>query len=80
MVAQKGLVFYNSDNVAGASQPHKHIQVVKLDQLLDSPFIDLFDEHSSKNEPLPFYNFIHGIKKIQVPDLDDQFDLQSETK
>ena len=63
-----GLVFYNGGHAAGASQPHKHLQMVPLpfiperDDLPISPLIAAIQD-IGQSQDLPF---VHGIATLSL--------------
>ena len=67
-----GLAFYNSGTVAGASQPHKHLQLVPLPLLEQGPRIPVesavaqarFVEGVGRSAKLPF---LHALAPIDFP-------------
>lgn len=68
---QGGLAYFNCGPVSGASQPHKHLQIVPL-PLLDTaplPFGPCIHSHMADTAPwtataVPSMPFIHSIAKI----------------
>ena len=62
-----GLAFYNAGMVAGASQPHKHLQMVPLplsDNGIDIPMARLFDalnRHGARIRNIPGLPFDHAF-------------------
>lgn len=64
-----GLGFYNSGKIAGASQRHKHLQLVPfplIPELNKTPIDSLIEtvEYQNNIGKLPYFNFTHGISKI----------------
>lgn len=64
-----GLAFYNSGKVAGASQRHKHLQVVPLPLIPPGPDIPiapaLADASFQGNiGTIPIFQFVHGLAKL----------------
>ncbi len=62
----EGLAFYNSGEKAGASQRHKHMQIVELPlagQMDKLPIVHLISGLSSSSAPLlvPRFEFRHGL-------------------
>ncbi len=65
----EGLAFYNGGEIAGASQPHKHLQMVPLPLASQGPAIPidpLLDDAEPTGEPgelkvLPGYPFLHRL-------------------
>lgn len=61
-----GLGFYNSGRIAGASQPHKHIQLVPLPMTTDGPRVPIepllsgidAEDAPRRSETLPFENVV----------------------
>jgi ATP adenylyltransferase len=49
-----GLAFYNAGAAAGASQRHKHLQLVPLPLAPQGPAVPIHDVIASKRRPLPF--------------------------
>ena len=65
-----GLAFYNGDRLAGASQPHKHLQLIPCPLVSEGPPTPL-DPLISKLElegigQIPAFGFRHGILKFQL--------------
>ncbi|WP_299204404.1 hypothetical protein [uncultured Amphritea sp.] len=60
-----GLVFFNGGQIAGASQPHKHLQLIPLsaEQLPLSEQLQTFSSDVAINTKLPFDN-----RGVRVPD------------
>ncbi|KAL7754427.1 bifunctional AP-4-A phosphorylase/ADP sulfurylase [Sorochytrium milnesiophthora] len=61
-VDYKYLMFYNSGNLSGASQAHKHMQGVPIAE--DFPFQDLIARHKGQQDlvripELPFLHYLH---------------------
>ncbi|PWA00527.1 hypothetical protein BB558_003415 [Smittium angustum] len=61
------VTFYNSGNDSGASQPHKHLQIVPLTTgLEDSPIVQLWMRSNPKQDQVwvsPDINFVHwGVR------------------
>jgi len=64
MTALKGLMFYNSNPDAGASQSHKHIQIVPCNEFPSRLLLDEIDNYGRNLKganTLPWYNFCHCI-------------------
>ncbi len=70
-----GLAFYNGGKIAGASQRHKHLQLVPLPFI---PHTDLIPIQPAINQvvysnslgTIPSFPFIHAIAKIKITELD----------
>lgn len=66
-----GLGFYNSGKKAGASQPHKHLQLVPLPMAPEGPFLPLeeawqtavFTANGLGN--IPYFNFDHALMRLR---------------
>lgn len=68
-----GLAFYNGGSVAGASQPHKHLQLVPLPFVPERsrlPIDPVIDSALNNAEALittvPQFPFVHGLSAIDV--------------
>jgi ATP adenylyltransferase len=65
-----GLVFYNAGKVAGASQRHKHLQLVpfpfleEIDHLPIDPLIRAIDSYD-RITLIPEFSFLHAFTKIE---------------
>ncbi|MBE9042666.1 phosphorylase, partial [Oscillatoriales cyanobacterium LEGE 11467] len=64
-----GLAFYNGGTLAGASQRHKHLQLVPLPTSADEPQIPIAGaianaEFEGAVGTIPAFNFVHGIGKL----------------
>jgi len=64
-----GLAFYNGGAVAGASQPHKHLQLVPLPLAIDGPFAPieaLFDAEAGQEGPVSLARlpFAHAFVRL----------------
>ena len=67
-----GLAFFNGGKIAGASQPHKHLQLIPLPFLPDVVHLPIdkaianttFQDSFSK---IDCFNFRHGIAKLDLP-------------
>ena len=67
-----GLAFFNGGKIAGASQPHKHLQLVPLPFLPDVVHLPIdkaianttFQDSFGK---IDRFNFSHGIAKLDLP-------------
>jgi len=73
MAEFNGLGFYNGGRVAGASQRHKHLQLVPLPLAPEGPPIPiepLFDGMGAPGEPctIPAFLFLHSFVRL-APDL-----------
>lgn len=72
VVEVDGLAFFNSGDVAGASQPHKHVQVIpRMDGEHRYPVDDWLAEYSISDldEPffqLPYFDFQHGFRALNT--------------
>jgi ATP adenylyltransferase len=61
----QGLVFFNSGEGSGYSQPHKHIQIIPLDKLGEVPLISVLQQHLTSDPfTLPQFQFQHRIQKL----------------
>ncbi|HEY9811208.1 MAG TPA: phosphorylase [Halomicronema sp.] len=60
----QGLVFYNSGKLAGASQRHKHLQVVPVMDIPIEGFLEgvVFDENGVGM--VPGFDFVHGFSRL----------------
>ena len=66
MIGTRGLAFYNGGTDAGASQPHKHLQVVPLplaDEVPEMPFARFFEDATKAAVPAqsPDLPFTHAV-------------------
>jgi ATP adenylyltransferase len=62
-----GLGFYNSDDTAGASQPHKHLQLVPpLDPGRKVPVEPLLDRATTRPGLLPELPFAHAAQRLEA--------------
>jgi len=74
VVELDGLAFFNSGDVAGASQPHKHIQVIpRMDGEHIYPVDDWLLQHSRSDSDgpffqLPLFDFQHGFSFLKTGD------------
>ncbi len=64
-----GLAFYNSGKIAGASQRHKHLQLVPfplIPELPKTPIAPIIKtaQYQDNIAKLPCFNFAHGIAKL----------------
>lgn len=70
-----GLAFYNGGKLAGASQPHKHLQITPLPMAPDgselplTPLMQSLPE-SGKPQELPDLPFVHGAMRLPAGWLD----------
>ena len=62
-----GLVFYNGGKLAGASQPHKHLQIVPFAET-DIPISPLVKAAKLENDlgTIPEFPFLHAFTKINL--------------
>jgi ATP adenylyltransferase len=62
-----GLVFYNGGKLAGASQPHKHLQIVPFAET-DIPISPLVKAVKLENDlgTIPEFPFLHAFTKINL--------------
>ncbi|MEA5514630.1 phosphorylase [Nodularia sp. UHCC 0506] len=66
----EGLAFYNSGKLAGASQPHKHLQLVPLpltpsgEQMPIEPLLKLAQFTDSVTTTIPGLPFVHALAKL----------------
>ena len=79
-----GLGFYNSGKLAGASQPHKHLQLIPfpLAQEISTVPIDPLIQTIHYQETvgkLPHFDFVHGIIKFNFDDEQDPLKLAQQT-
>lgn len=70
-----GLAFYNGGKVAGASQRHKHLQLVPLPFIPNTDFLPIQPAieqilFSNSIGTVPGFNFIHAIAEIKIAELD----------
>ncbi|MEJ1934738.1 phosphorylase [Nostoc sp. NIES-2111] len=69
LAGMDGLAFYNSGKIAGASQRHKHLQLVPLPFIASQPQIPIAPLLSSANHDaiatIPGLPFIHAFAKLQ---------------
>ena len=87
MTEYDGLGFYNSGTVAGASQAHKHLQLVPLPMAADGPRVpiepllevDDSDAASSQNTSLPFPHAVERLDPRAVLGLDSAAQLMLNT-
>jgi ATP adenylyltransferase len=68
-----GLCFYNSGELAGASQRHKHLQLIPfplIPELIKTPIDTIIKtvEYHENIGKIPCFDFIHGISKIELQD------------
>ncbi len=68
-----GLGFYNNGKIAGASQRHKHLQLVPfplIPELIKTPIDTIIEtvEYQDNIGKIPCFNFPHGISKIELQD------------
>ena len=69
-------IFYNSGSTAGASQSHKHLQLIPRDMVKQS-FIDHIDDwlttitfHRGQVQAWPTFPFKHALTKIDITESD----------
>lgn len=62
-----GLVFYNGGKLAGASQRHKHLQIVPFSSI-DIPISPLINTANLENYPgiIPEFPFVHGFINLDI--------------
>ncbi|MDJ0746467.1 MAG: phosphorylase [Xenococcaceae cyanobacterium MO_167.B27] len=70
-----GLAFYNGGKIAGASQRHKHLQLVPLPFIPNTDIVPIqpaIDQVVFTNSvgTIPSFPFLHAIARIQIPKLD----------
>ena len=70
-----GLAFYNGGKIAGASQRHKHLQLVPLPFIPDTESIPIQPAlnqavYSNSLGTIPSFPFNHAIAEIKITDLD----------
>ncbi|MGK7878693.1 MAG: phosphorylase [Crocosphaera sp.] len=75
-----GLGFYNSGKIAGASQRHKHLQLVPfplIPELSKTPIDNVIEtaKYKDKIGQVSCFNFVHGIAKILTEDNNDVLGL-----
>ncbi|MDJ0844618.1 ATP adenylyltransferase family protein [Crocosphaera sp.] len=75
-----GLGLYNSGKIAGASQRHKHLQLVPfplIPELSKTPIDPIIETVNYQDNigKLPCFNFSHGIAKIQSKDNNNILEL-----
>lgn len=75
-----GLGFYNNGKIAGASQRHKHLQLVPfpwVPELPKTPIDQVIKTvtYQDKIGQLPCFNFAHGITKIAFNDNNNVLEL-----
>ncbi|MCT7950421.1 phosphorylase [Ancylothrix sp. C2] len=60
-----GLVFYNSGRLAGASQRHKHLQVVPMMEIPIKPVLEgvCFDDNGVGR--VPGFDFVHAFSRLE---------------
>jgi len=81
----KVLAFYNSGKISGASQPHKHIQLVPIDPFVavgKHNVVAIADEVTAgarRTVELPFYRFQHYLFALNRPPNADVLDWAHET-
>ena len=56
-----GLAFYNGGPAAGASQPHKHLQLIPWERPTDSPALPLDDWLAGDADRIASWNFTHAV-------------------
>jgi len=63
-----GLAFYNAGKIAGASQPHKHFQLVPLPlgRSADIPTAVLFDDARSGIDTIADLRWRHALRKLDA--------------
>lgn len=76
IIAIDGLAFYNGGQIAGASQPHKHLQLVPMPLSpqghpipIDAVVADALPNSSSQNHPTGDAISVHPISVYQVDSL-----------
>jgi ATP adenylyltransferase len=54
-----GILFFNSGPIAGASQPHKHLQILPIEAFSNTSILDAIEKHAAKNAKLKktFFEF-----------------------
>jgi ATP adenylyltransferase len=62
-----GLVFYNGGKLAGASQPHKHLQIVPFTEI-DIPISPLLKTAKLENDlgTIPEFPFLHAFTTLKM--------------
>ena len=75
-----GLGFYNSGKIAGASQRHKHLQLVPfplIPELPKTPIDDVIKTATYQDNigQVSCFNFVHGITKMLIQDNNDVLGL-----
>ncbi|MDJ0534379.1 MAG: phosphorylase [Xenococcaceae cyanobacterium MO_207.B15] len=70
-----GLAFYNGGKIAGASQRHKHLQLVPLPFIPNTDIVPIqpaIDQVVFTNSvgTIPSFPFLHAIARIKIPKLD----------
>lgn len=61
----RALAFYNSGEASGHSQPHKHIQMIPLDNLGEVPLLTVLQQYSTyESFILPQFQFKHKIQRV----------------
>ena len=58
-----GLAFYNGGPAAGASQPHKHLQLIPWERPLEGPSLPLDDWLVGSGDQVRGWNFTHAIAR-----------------
>lgn len=66
-----GLAFYNAGSAAGASQPHKHLQIVPPTEATEEslfPLVSRFDDEAKVGEirTVAFFSFAHALIGIDA--------------
>ncbi|ACB53724.1 ATP adenylyltransferase [Crocosphaera subtropica ATCC 51142] len=79
-----GLGFYNNGEIAGASQRHKHLQLVPfplVPELSKTPIDNIIEtaKYQDNIGQLPCFNFVHGIVNIQLQDNNNILELAQQT-
>mmetsp|Transcript_13651 Transcript_13651/g.25746 ORF Transcript_13651/g.25746 Transcript_13651/m.25746 type:complete len:300 (+) Transcript_13651:1055-1954(+) len=63
----RALVFYNSGEASGHSQPHKHLQIIPLDKIGEVPLLTILNQHSTHESfALPQFQFQHRVQKVHI--------------
>ncbi len=72
-----GLAFYNGGQLAGASQPHKHLQLIPLPMIQGVTYLPIENAIATANYnnsigKIASFNFSHGISKIDLAAITNQ--------
>jgi ATP adenylyltransferase len=67
MAGLDGLGFYNGGVTAGASQPHKHLQLVPLPLAAGGPAVPMEPLLAGRGPDCPGLQFAHGFRRLETP-------------